>query len=83
MGLDDLWSIASKGRWWIVGSAVVIDPAVESSCSKTDVIQKSEFSDRLLKLARKNHMNTDLRRNIFCIVVSSEVNILTKVIAFW
>uniref|UniRef100_A0A915JHM9 MI domain-containing protein n=1 Tax=Romanomermis culicivorax TaxID=13658 RepID=A0A915JHM9_ROMCU len=75
MTLRDLWSAKVKGRWWIVGAAVTITrPEVEEKPgrSESSALKTTNFSEKLLKLAKKHHMNTDLRRNIFCIVVSSE-----------
>lgn len=34
--------------------------------------KKLEFSEKLLELARKHHMNTELRRNIFCVIMSAD-----------
>lgn len=31
-----------------------------------------QYSAKILELARKQRMNTDIRRNIFCVVMSSE-----------
>lgn len=31
-----------------------------------------QYSAKILDLARKQRMNTDIRRNIFCVVMSSE-----------
>lgn len=33
---------------------------------------KGEYSEKLLELARKQRMNTDTRRNIFCILMTAE-----------
>lgn len=32
----------------------------------------SQFSAKVLKLARKQRMNTEVRRNIFCVIMTSE-----------
>ena len=34
-----------------------------------------EVSAQLLELARKQRMNTDVRKNIFCVIMSSQVDI--------
>lgn len=31
-----------------------------------------QYSAKILELARKQRMNTDIRRNIFCVLMSSE-----------
>lgn len=70
----DLIKSNEFGKWWIVGSAWAKDE--ENAAERKKSIQKgsSQFSEKILALARKQHMNTDIRRNIFCIIVSAEVN---------
>ena len=34
--------------------------------------KKSAFSEKLMRMARKMRMNTDSRKNIFCLIMSSE-----------
>ncbi|XGW19745.1 hypothetical protein V3C99_003523 [Haemonchus contortus] len=57
MSLDDLLNADERGRWWVVGSAYQV---AKDGCT-TDG-----------KLARKAKMNTDVRRNIFCTVATSD-----------
>jgi len=70
-----------RGRWWIVGSAWTGHlPGESSSSEKSDRLKKSEskttegYTLELLELARKQRMNTDTRRNIFCILLTAEVS---------
>ena len=71
----DLINAESRGRWWIVGSAFTgnlvgserDDAALRTSC---DDKKLDQFSDKLLTLAKKMRMNTDIRREIFCLVMS-------------
>nr|XP_023395581.1 nucleolar MIF4G domain-containing protein 1 [Loxodonta africana] len=60
------------GRWWIIGSSWSGAPMIDSS----DKIQQKRFagtvSSKILDLARKQRMNTDVRRNIFCAIMTSE-----------
>jgi nucleolar MIF4G domain-containing protein 1 len=35
--------------------------------------QQESFSEKILQLAKEQHMNTDVRKAIFCIIVSAEV----------
>ncbi|VEN41663.1 unnamed protein product [Callosobruchus maculatus] len=72
ISLEDLLKADEKGRWWVVGSAW-------SGSRNTDQQQTPEFaktdnnySANILELARQQHMNTDTRRNIFCIIMSAE-----------
>ncbi|XP_006871363.1 PREDICTED: nucleolar MIF4G domain-containing protein 1 [Chrysochloris asiatica] len=61
------------GRWWIIGSSWSGAPMIESS---DDKIQQKQLigtvSSKMLDLARKQRMNTDIRRNIFCTIMTSE-----------
>lgn len=71
VSLDDLRQADSKGKWWLIGSAWSGNPLVDkkeefSKTNKTD-------EDLLIKLAKRQGMNTDVRRNIFIILMSSEV----------
>ena len=65
-----------RGRWWVVGSAWVgkgPTPAQDSGSQEpTSATGEQQFSAELLELARKQRMNTDVRRNIFCILMSAE-----------
>jgi len=53
-------------------SLSALDLARAKSISDGTVEKKSPKQDRLLKLATKQRMNTDLRRSIFCIVMGSD-----------
>jgi nucleolar MIF4G domain-containing protein 1 len=77
VSLTDLRSADTKGKWWIVGAAWGGDPLVE----RQDRIQREEAKpaasseNTLLKLAKKQGMNTDIRRSIFVVLMSSEVQL--------
>lgn len=45
----------------------------ETAVDKDNLIKSNEYSQKLLDLARKQRMNTDTRRSIFCIIMSAEV----------
>ena len=78
VSLEDLRSADTKGKWWLVGAAWAGDPLVD----RQDDVQKPEVSTKkvesaeniLLKLAKKQGMNTDIRRSIFVVLMSSEVS---------
>jgi len=75
VSLDDLLKADERGRWWIVGSAFTGHlQGVKGDTGKDEVRKetKEKFSSKLLDLARKMRMNTDVRKNIFCIVMSAE-----------
>ncbi|KRZ72510.1 Nucleolar MIF4G domain-containing protein 1, partial [Trichinella papuae] len=68
-GLMDILEAPTKGRWWIVGSSYVV-PVTDAS--KSGDLNQFNYSEDLLRLAKKNRMNTDLKRNIFCCILSAE-----------
>ncbi|OWF40014.1 nucleolar MIF4G domain-containing protein 1-like [Mizuhopecten yessoensis] len=80
ISLDDLLQADAKGRWWVVGSAWVgrdqQQPDSDEVAKTTEMNQSLEImkssSSKILELARKQRMNTDIRRNIFCTIMSSE-----------
>ncbi|KAJ7227305.1 hypothetical protein GGX14DRAFT_629361, partial [Mycena pura] len=74
VSLQDLHSAESKGKWWLVGAAWGGDPLVDH---QTEAHNREEPSSdlgnsALLKLARKQGMNTDIRRGIFAVLMSSD-----------
>ncbi|KAL6307436.1 ARM repeat-containing protein [Sparassis latifolia] len=77
VSLEDLRSAESKGKWWLVGAAWGGDPLVEHKESQAEKDTGTAEADApsenaLLKLARKQGMNTDIRRGIFVVLMSSE-----------
>ncbi|XP_070582668.1 nucleolar MIF4G domain-containing protein 1 [Erythrolamprus reginae] len=76
VSLESLLTADQVGRWWIVGSSWSGAPMIDSTSNKTEQIPANntvgKISTRILKLARKQRMNTDIRRNIFCILMTSE-----------
>jgi nucleolar MIF4G domain-containing protein 1 len=79
VSLEDLHNAESKGKWWLVGAAWGGDPLVDQQdANKTDGhTDTSHMNDNtLLKLARKQGMNTDIRRSIFVVIMSSDVCVI-------
>lgn len=76
ISLEDLLNADNRGKWWVVGSAWTghINPAggVDSKANGSKK-NTQRFSEKLLELARKQRMNTEDRRNVFCILMSAEV----------
>ncbi|XP_074841168.1 nucleolar MIF4G domain-containing protein 1 [Carettochelys insculpta] len=73
VSLESLLSADQVGRWWIVGSSWSGAPMIENIGTKTqDKLPVGKMSSKILELARKQRMNTDIRRNIFCVLMSSE-----------
>ncbi|XP_008054604.1 nucleolar MIF4G domain-containing protein 1 [Carlito syrichta] len=70
---DSILNAEKTGRWWIVGSAWSGAPMIDDSHHTN--LQKQlagTVSSKMLELARKQRMNTDIRRNIFCTIMTSE-----------
>ncbi|KAI0359869.1 MIF4G-domain-containing protein [Trametes cingulata] len=77
VSLEDLRSADTKGKWWLVGAAWGGDPLVdrqhEAQAQTADAPPPDAPSENaLLKLARKQGMNTDIRRGIFVVLMSSD-----------
>ncbi|KAM4606748.1 nucleolar MIF4G domain-containing protein 1 [Polymixia lowei] len=74
VSLENLLVAEQVGRWWIVGSSWSGAPMISDQGNKTSKHGASEgqFSTKVLDLARKQRMNTEVRRNIFCVVMTSE-----------
>jgi nucleolar MIF4G domain-containing protein 1 len=85
VSLEDLHSSSKRGKWWLVGSAWAGDPLVENQSIKAQSKKKEPgnkskesnatlVTEQLMQLARQHGMNTEVRRNIFVVLVSSDVS---------
>ncbi|KAF8150806.1 hypothetical protein B0H34DRAFT_665767 [Crassisporium funariophilum] len=78
VSLEDLHSAGSKGKWWLVGAAWGGDPLVDKQVefSKNHTKDQEPIieddSGNLIKLARSQGMNTEIRRGIFVVLLSSD-----------
>ncbi|XDV18064.1 hypothetical protein PO909_023837 [Leuciscus waleckii] len=74
VSLDNLLEAECVGRWWIVGSSWSGAPMIDDHENKTTTTSTKgeQYSTKILELAHKQRMNTDIRRNIFCVLMSSE-----------
>ncbi|XP_063308738.1 nucleolar MIF4G domain-containing protein 1 [Pelobates fuscus] len=72
VSLENLLEAEKVGRWWIVGSSWSGAPMIDSSISKPQNPTVGKVSAKIMDLARKQRMNTDIRRNIFCVLMTSE-----------
>ncbi|XP_037135342.1 nucleolar MIF4G domain-containing protein 1 isoform X1 [Syngnathus acus] len=70
VSLDNLLSAEQVGRWWIVGSSWSGAPMISEQANKS--VGEGQFTAKVLELARKQRMNTEVRRNIFCVLMTSE-----------
>jgi hypothetical protein len=84
VSLSDLLSASTKGKWWLVGAAWSGNPLVDAQTDPTNssVAEQKKLreveangEDELMKLARKQGMNTDVRRRVFVVVMSSTVSL--------
>ncbi|XP_061521732.1 LOW QUALITY PROTEIN: nucleolar MIF4G domain-containing protein 1 [Phycodurus eques] len=70
VSLENLLSADQVGRWWIVGSSWSGAPMISEQENKS--VGEGQFTAKVLELARKQRMNTEVRRNIFCMLMTSE-----------
>ena len=74
--MEELRSSATKGRWWQIGAAWSGDPLVEAKASGAlSLTPKTPSDAKWAKLARKQGMNTDVRKAIFVALMGSEVRL--------
>ncbi|XP_005798637.1 nucleolar MIF4G domain-containing protein 1 [Xiphophorus maculatus] len=74
VSLENILKAEQVGRWWIVGSSWSGAPMINKHDDTTSKQSAAEgqFSQKVLELARKQRMNTEVRRNIFCVLMTSE-----------
>ncbi|KAM7390344.1 hypothetical protein PAMA_008493 [Pampus argenteus] len=74
VSLDNLLAAEQVGRWWIVGSSWSGAPMIgeQGNTTSKQSTADGQFSTKVLDLARKQRMNTEVRRNIFCVIMTSE-----------
>ncbi|XP_025925056.1 nucleolar MIF4G domain-containing protein 1 [Apteryx rowi] len=73
VSLESLLNADKVGRWWIVGSSWSGAPMIDDTNSKTQQkLHIGKVSSKIMELARKQRMNTDIRRGIFCVLMTSE-----------
>ncbi|PWA18246.1 hypothetical protein CCH79_00004111 [Gambusia affinis] len=74
VSLENILKAEQVGRWWIVGSSWSGAPMISKPDDTTSKQSAAEgqFSQKVLELARKQRMNTEIRRNIFCVLMTSE-----------
>ncbi|XP_064301094.1 nucleolar MIF4G domain-containing protein 1 [Phalacrocorax carbo] len=73
VSLESLLSADQVGRWWIIGSSWSGAPMINDTNSKAQQkLHIGKVSSKIMELARKQRMNTDIRRSIFCVLMTSE-----------
>ena len=75
VSLADIMSADKKGRWWLVGAAWAGDPLVDAQNddNRPALQTRKVEDDKLAKIARRMGMNTDVRKDIFRVLMTSEV----------
>ncbi|KAL0086326.1 hypothetical protein J3Q64DRAFT_1848419 [Phycomyces blakesleeanus] len=77
VSLEDIHQIETKGKWWLVGASwkdnlVGTESKYASTKVPEDLKKDQTLQETLLKLARKQGMNTDVRRSIFITIMGAE-----------
>eukprot|EP00551_Chaetoceros_affinis_P005634 CAMPEP_0203676362 /NCGR_PEP_ID=MMETSP0090-20130426/24288_1 /ASSEMBLY_ACC=CAM_ASM_001088 /TAXON_ID=426623 /ORGANISM="Chaetoceros affinis, Strain CCMP159" /LENGTH=839 /DNA_ID=CAMNT_0050542887 /DNA_START=111 /DNA_END=2632 /DNA_ORIENTATION=- len=79
--IQDILDIETKGRWWKVGAKWAGHQPREDKTNdigkQSNIGSQSDFKldakqEKLMALATKQRMNTELRRSIFCVVMGSD-----------
>jgi nucleolar MIF4G domain-containing protein 1 len=66
----------APGKWWLVGAAWVGNQATNPNPQVKNIVDDADAKNNaLLQLAKAQRMNTDIRKSIFVILMSSEVHI--------
>eukprot|EP00794_Sanderia_malayensis_P003193 gene3193-3665_t len=71
ISLKDLLQVKDKGRWWVIGSAWT-GRDDEDDMMTSDRQTNSTGYGEIIKIAKQQRMNTEIRKNIFCVMMSSE-----------
>lgn len=89
LSYKDLLNANELGRWWIVGSAWNLkENKSDLNDESTIIVNKTEnseqstdaaYSEKILRLAKEQRMNTDIRKAIFCILLTADVNIFQTI----
>ncbi|KAI6170508.1 Nucleolar MIF4G domain-containing protein 1 [Aphelenchoides bicaudatus] len=69
--VDDILHVAERGRWWVIGSVFARNSIHDGKSNAANNENASKFDESLLKLAAKLQMSTELRREIFCTIMSA------------
>jgi nucleolar MIF4G domain-containing protein 1 len=77
VSLDDIKNVKTKGKWWLVGASwvgVQYDPNESNSKSDQHRADQKKNTDELTQLAKQQSMNTEIRKAIFTVLMSSNVH---------
>lgn len=74
VSLNDLLESDTRGKWWLVGAGWAGNPLVEKRAEVKSIVRQEVGEEGLFQLAREQGMNTDVRRSVFVILMTSEVS---------
>ncbi|RXK39733.1 hypothetical protein M231_02926 [Tremella mesenterica] len=72
VSLNDLLNADVRGKWWLVGAGWSGNPLAEVQPTRSRKKTKIDEEQALLKIARKQGMNTDIRKAVFIVLMTSE-----------
>lgn len=72
ISMKDLLNADDRGKWWLVGSAWVGHEKSASSHGIEGDHKNDERRQKIFELAKKQRMNTDVKRNIFYVLLTAE-----------
>ncbi|KAG0143427.1 hypothetical protein CROQUDRAFT_48804, partial [Cronartium quercuum f. sp. fusiforme G11] len=67
--LKDLKEAEKRGKWWLIGAAWDGDPLLELESKSTTA---ADTNEALVRLAKQQGMNTDVRRSVFTTLMTAE-----------
>lgn len=75
VSLEDVHSVATKGKWWLVGASWkdnMVGQTTTTTSKGEDGQQTDAAMEALLQFASQQKMNTDVRKSIFIVLMTSE-----------
>ncbi|KAM0747465.1 hypothetical protein T439DRAFT_292598 [Meredithblackwellia eburnea MCA 4105] len=79
LSLSDLHTASTKGKWWIVGAAWGGNPLIDGGATENltvgasaSELRENGEGQKMAQLAKKQGMNTDVRKGVFTVLMSSE-----------
>ncbi|GAA5895536.1 Sgd1p [Sporobolomyces salmoneus] len=77
VSLSEIRSSSTRGKWWLVGAAWSGDPLLEAQqnggvLGEQVRTKETKNDEKLVKLARSQGMNTEVRKGVFNVLMSSE-----------
>lgn len=71
IGLSDLLNADKDGRWWVIGSHWT-GGQVRKPARLNDQVVTTLYDSKLLSLAHQQRMTSDVKRAVFCVIMSSD-----------